>query len=158
MGAGEIALVAALLLSFTLAAHPLHTSMTEVVSNRSGTIELSLRVFADDFTRAAAEHWRRHGRTGAGNAPLADYAAHSLAIADQSGQPIATAFCGIRTAGDMLWICLRTQAPRRDSGFQIVNRVLFEVFDDQINVVRAKHDGRTISLLFTPGDLPATVR
>ncbi len=32
--------------------------------------------------------------------------------------------------------------------------LLTERFDDQINIVRATYDGRTTTLLFTPGDAP----
>jgi hypothetical protein len=38
------------------------------------------------------------------------------------------------------------------TGTRIRNRLLCDRFPDQVNVVRATYDGRSATLLFTPGD------
>ena len=139
----------------TAEAHPLHTSLTELsYEARGDTLRISLRVFVDDFTKAAEGHARRVAKKGgsARQSPLATYAFASMTLTDLTGKPIAMAFCGARRVGDLMWLCFRGVDSSRGKGIRIASRVLFDQFDDQINVVKATYAGRSSSLLFTLGD------
>ena len=149
--------VAALVLACPPAAkaHPLHTTLTELThSPAAGSVEVSMRVFADDFSTAVARH--------AGTAPAPDhrvpdaaafaYLSARFALIDARGRPLGLRWCGARRVEDVVWVCLRGQAPARLAGVRVLNRVLLDLYDDQINLVQAVYEGRRYSLLFTKGD------
>ena len=123
-------------------AHPLHTSLAQVeVDTRNRTISVSLRVFADDFSKAAA-------RAGVS---LPAYAARSFRIFDDSGTQVQMQACGEKLVGDLIWLCFKAKTPEPRS-ITLWSGVLFETFQDQINVVQTTVDGKKGSLLFIPGD------
>ena len=149
-------MVAALLLAATLAtgpsgriaAHPLHTTMAEVTIDRArNTVRVVVRVFADDFGSALSAA----GRAGTWDARAAGYVARAISVADEARRPLAMRDCGTRRQGDLLWLCAETNlAPTHKLSLR--DRMLCELFADQINVVRVT-DGATVrSLLFTRGD------
>ena len=53
---------------------------------------------------------------------------------------------------DVVRAHLRVSVPGGLAGTRIGNRLLCDRFPDQVNVVRATYDGRSATLLFTPGD------
>ncbi len=125
--------------------HPMHTTLTTLSYDpRTASLTATTRAFADDLGRALA---RAHQADST-------YARATIALADQTGRPLPTTWCGSRREGDVLWLCVRTAAPRGPSGMTIAARALFDVFDDQVNIVMAEYDGRRASLLFTKGDPP----
>src|SRR5947207_10275080 len=82
-----------------VAAHPLHTTLTEVtVDATAHTVRAVVRVFADDFGRALARHVHSAAPlTGrAWDDAAASYLAGALSIADRANRPIALHSCGIR--------------------------------------------------------------
>jgi len=138
-------------LSLALVAHPLHTSFAQVTfDTRAKTVEVSLRVFVDDYT-AAADSWAR-GNAARANAPLAGYAVSSFVLRESNGHPVALQSCGDKRVGDLMWLCLRGQLSTARRGASVVSRILFEKFDDQVNIVQTAYDGRKANLLFTSDD------
>lgn len=136
-------------------AHPLHTSLAEIsYDSRSGHISVTLRVFVDDFTNAANLRRRQLAARGvaSGNSPLVEYAQASFSINEASGRRVALRFCGGRRAGDLMWLCLRGTARPGRRQLMLTNQILFDLFRDQINIVKVTMDGRTRNLLFISGD------
>lgn len=135
----------------TAAAHPLHTSLAEVKYDaRRGTIDVSLRVFTDDFTTAATRFAKRRGQS-ASHPAFVMYALAAFTITDAAGGRVVLQPCGERRAGDLTWLCFRGRA-RPGAALRVTSRVLFDLFTDQINIVRAEFGGKKASFLFTPGD------
>jgi len=136
--------------------HPLHTSLAELSLAPDGGVTVSIRVFADDYTAAAERHRKmaaaRRSSADAGISPLVGYALASFSLIDRGGRLVPLEWCGGRQAGDLIWLCLRGRIASRPSGLRVSSRILFDVFDDQINIVQAAYGGRKVSLLFTPGD------
>jgi hypothetical protein len=155
--AGIATLVAAIVLGAPkmLAAHPLHTTLTEVtVDATTHTVRAVVRVFADDFGTALARHVRSAAPpTGrAWDDAAASYLASALSIADRANRPIALHSCGVRRSADLLWICL--DGPTTESAHELRarNSILCELFDDQVNIVQAVRGTDKHSVLFTHGD------
>lgn len=124
-------------------AHPLHTSLAQVtIDSRRRSVEVTLKVFLDDLTKAAA---------GAG-VPVASYAVNSFAIVDGSGAKVPLKSCGEKRVGDLVWLCFNGPLGRSPKSIGMSSRVLFDLYADQINVVQATIDGTRSSLLFTRGD------
>ena len=122
--------------------HPIHTTLTNVTYDRTtAQVTAMVRAFSVDVDRALAQQR---------DTAIADYARASVAFSDQAGRPVPTTWCGSRREGDVVWLCLRAPAPHGASGMTLTDRLLFDVFDDQVNIVMTEHG----SVLFTKGDKP----
>jgi hypothetical protein len=135
--------------------HPLHTTITTITyDGASHQSTVTVRVFANDLDTAIAR--RTHGRSPvssrASDAGSFAYLASVFTAVGPDGRALSVEWCGSRLTGDLLWACLRVATPGGLSGVRIRNQALFELFDDQVNVVMAEYDGRRESLLFTKGD------
>lgn len=143
-----VGIVAAFGLASALAFHPLHTSFAQLTfDDRSKTVEVSLKVFVDDFS-SAAETWA-HGKALKSNAN-SGYAAASFTLRESNGKSIVFQSCGEKRVGDLMWICLRGKVATRPSS--VISRIMFERFDDQVNIVQTNYSGRKANLLFTSDD------
>ena len=127
-------------------AHPLHTSLAEMVYNPAAKeIRISIRVFVDDLTKAS----NAYGRS---QSPIVDYVRASFVVTDRRGRQLPLTSCGNKPVGDLMWVCMRAPAPAGPVGLRVVHKVLFDLYADQINIVQAAYGGKRISLLFTRGD------
>ncbi len=134
-----------------LAAHPMHTTVSEIAWNRaSGQTRLRVRGFADDLGAAAAN--AEGGASSDSAAPR--YVLSRLTICDGSGRAVAIVTEAVEHRGDAVVVLLSGMLPRGLHDVRIGNRLLVERFADQINIVRVTGDGRALSLLFTRGDGP----
>ena len=140
-------------------AHPLHTSLAElVVDQKTGAVQLSLRVFVDDFTKAAIAFQQkqksvRPASTAAQPSPLVLYATSGFMVSDSHGRRVSFTSCGGKRVGDLMWLCFRGQMPSGGGGgFRVASNVMFETFRDQINIVQATYGSKKLNLLFTPGE------
>jgi len=132
-------------LFMALAAHPLHTTLTQLTyRDADHSVEVTVRVFADDFRAALARDVTDSAATA--------YLRSAFTLTDRAGRPIGVVWCGMKRTGDLLWLCLRAPAPRGLSGLRVRVAVLFDRYDDQINIVQAIFEGRRVVLLFTRGD------
>jgi uncharacterized protein DUF6702 len=152
------ALILALLAPHPLFAHPLHTSITIVSYDRaSGRLDVSVRVFADDFERAAAKRALVLSASHARESPFLSYIRASFLVTDANGRSIPFEWCGWRRQGDLVWLCFRGTNRARGT-VMITDRIFHDLYDDQINVVQATSDGRRTNLLFTKGDKARLIR
>jgi hypothetical protein len=136
-------------------AHPIHTTLTQLAYDRGArSVTISVRVFADDFGTAIQRH--SGGRGSFDQAALA-YARRTLTLSPGGKKALPLSWCGARQQGIVVWLCLRAPA-RGLEGLVVHNRMHFELFDDQVNIVQATVDGRRRSLLFTRGDRPKRLR
>ena len=146
-----------------VAAHPIHTTLAELSHDAGkGIVTVSLRLFADDFAAAVARTTRitPASASRAGTLPpdsaMFRYISERFAILVPAGSAgatvIALRWCGVRRSGDVLLVCLRAPHARPLGGVRIRNRLMSEVFDDQVNMVQASHGGRRQLLLFTNRD------
>lgn len=153
------ALVAFLFWSRPVEAHPLHTSLAELTYDaRTKEIRLSVRVFIDDLTRASAAYARTRAgsvlqqKSVVAESPILAYARFAFIVADRAGRRLSLASCGGKRVGDLMWLCFHSSAPVGPAGFQIADRILFDLYSDQINIVQATYGGQRANLLFTRGD------
>jgi hypothetical protein len=134
--------------------HPLHTTLSELSIAADGSVQIVLRAFVDDLSAAAL------GRAGPQPAPVATppdsatarYLGGTLAVIDAAGRRVALSLAGVRRTGDLLWVTLRTPTSPGRGDVRLTNRVLFERYDDQVNVVQTSVAGRRRTLLFTKRD------
>ncbi len=143
-----------------LNAHPLHTTMTTLTyDDATHQATAWVRVFASDLSAAVA---RRAGVAVPADDRVSDsasvaYLRSALELRDGAGRVVPLAWCGSRRTNDLLWLCVRAELPQGLHDARVVNRALWELFDDQINIVSVDDGGRRESLLFTKGDHPKPV-
>ena len=137
-------------------AHPLHSTITELVLDPGrGTVRATIRVFADDLRSAVLR--MAPGRSLPPNGPAWDaavlaYATSVVSLRSARGEALALRSCGTRRMGDLLWLCLEGQVARDAGVLQVRNAMLCELFEDQVNVVQGAVGGTRRSLLFVRGD------
>lgn len=133
--------------------HPLHTTLSELSVAPDGSVQIVLRAFADDFTAVAA------GRAGQVSSPVATpadsqtmrYLGHALVLTDPAGRRVMLTLAGVKRSGDLVWVTLRSTTPVAPNA-RLTNTVLFERYDDQVNIVQTSIAGRRRTLLFTRRD------
>lgn len=145
-----------------LDAHPLHSTITELVEDRAhGVVRATIRVFADDFGTAVAR-WAK-GRVSPASGPawdaaVAAYSSAAFGLQDAQGRAIVTRSCGVKRTGDLLWLCLEAPTAQPLASLKVRNAVLCDLFEDQVNVVQATVASERRSLLFVRGDAYKSVR
>lgn len=135
-------------------AHPLHTTITQltlVPSDRAA--QLMVRMSAEDFAVAVAKRTntqpaRDHRVAEAG--ALA-YAQASVRLLGRDGRPRTLRLCGMEWKDATLLLCLRADAPDGVSQMQLSNVMMFELFEDQVNVVQAAYGPQRRTILFVRG-------
>lgn len=137
--------------------HPLHTSLTVLdYFPGSGTVDLRIRAFADDFGLAVEAFEPVAARAGV--PPVLGYLGHAVRLWDPRGRAVQLEWHGSKRSGDVLWIHLRARLPGGLRGARILNRLSFDLYDDQVNIVQITERGKRRNLLFTPGSKAKAIR
>jgi hypothetical protein len=134
-------------------AHPLHTSVTEVVADQGGRVRVAIRVYADDLGDVAGS-----ASVLPADSAVARYVRGRFALRDRDDHPVLLRWGGLTHQDDAVVIRLEGVVPGGLPGARLANLLLTERFRDQVNVVRASWPGSTVTLLFTSGDGGKSVR
>jgi hypothetical protein len=133
--------------------HPLHTTIAEVTYDpATHAVTAVIRIFSDDLARAVRSRGGVPDDAGA-----VAYVRSAFTIVTPDGRALSLGSCGVRTTGDLRWICLRAPVPAGLRGARVLDAVLTDVYADQVNVVTTNDGDRHDSLLFTRGDRPKAV-
>jgi len=135
-------------------AHPIHTTMAELSCSASGEVSIRVRTFADDFSRAVAKYTRRAAATdfNVSDADATSYVRAAFDLRDAAGKPVAVTLRSQRRTGDVVWLELAAATLRGLRNAQVLNRMLFDVHDDQVNIVKMTCAGAAFTTLFSRGD------
>ena len=134
--------------------HPLHTTLTEITALPDGSLQIVLRAFIDDFSAAVTRRATPQGTpipTPADSA-AARYLGETVVLTDAGGRRVSLQLAGTRRTDDLVWVTLRAPALRSPAGAHLTNRVLFERWDNQVNIVQTAIGARRQTLLFTKRD------
>jgi hypothetical protein len=143
-------------------AHKFHASLANVDYNaETKTAEISFRLFADDLEASLSRRAGSHVRIGLtdGAERLAhEYVASAFTLRDASGAPLRLEWVGLETQTDVVWIYVQAAAPAGLDGVAIDDRLFFDQFDDQVNLVVVRQGDKKASLSFKPGTPAQTVQ
>ena len=146
---GFVLLFPAMLATTSPAAHPMHTTFTEIEQTESrGEISVTIRGFEDDLSTAAHRDAPKAGTDSA----IATYLRQHALLTDRGGRSIPLQAVGLRRSTGVIWVSLRSPRGVDLAGSRFINRALTEVFHDQVNLVQVKLGGRSRTIMFTPGD------
>jgi hypothetical protein len=149
-----------------LAAHAIHTSVAEADYNAATRrLEVSLRVFIDDFEAALSVHARRRLSLAATpreefDAATRTYLAEKFTVRTPDGQFAPLVWVGreVRDAENELWFHFEVALPGGVEGCRVHHQALGEQFPTQINSVRVRDGERRLTLVFLPRQTEKTVR
>lgn len=140
------------------AVHKIHVSVAQLEYNaKQQNVEVVMRVYADDLENALSRHAKRPIKIDpekdreAGDVVMA-YLREHFELKNAAGKPVRFAWVGIESQVDMYWLYFQGKLPAGLAGTQLKNRVLCELFDDQVNIVNAKLQGKQLGLMFEHKD------
>jgi hypothetical protein len=134
--------------------HPLLTTLSQVSAAPDGAVEIVVRAFVDDFAAAVSGRAPApaHATPTPADSATARYLSGALVLTDAAGRRVSLRVVAVRRTDDLIWVTLRAPAVAGGKGARLTNRVLFERYDDQVNIVQTSVGGRRQTLLFTKRD------
>ena len=156
-----LAALAALVLLFPLAGaapalHAYHSTITELRYNATKKqLELSVKVFTDDFEKAISEGQPAHiNLTDTGPRPLAlstAYIQRTLQVSTAAGAPLPLQVLGMQAEKDGYWFFCKVPLPGPVPGIKLRQAIMLDVFGDQMNIVNIEAGDKKQSALFRAG-------
>jgi uncharacterized protein DUF6702 len=141
--------------------HRVHVSVTNLEFNQPRQrVEIVIRVFTDDLENALSRRANRAVKIDPATAGkdrqvvelVMAYLRCSFELKNKAGRTVALSWNGIEGQPDMFWIFVKGRAPGGLEGAQLRNKIFCELFDDQVNIVNAKHQGKQVGLMFETKD------
>ncbi len=122
--------------------HDFHTSLTEINYNpASGSLEITIRVFTDDFENALIKLSGNkkisiNSTAKDHNDPLIEqYINRHFALISPQKETRKGTYLGRETEGDATWLYYEIPNSRNTKGYTLMNDIMQELFDDQTNLV-----------------------
>ena len=155
------AVLVAFILMFPLAGaapalHAYHSTITELRYNAAKKqLELSVKVFTDDFEKALSQGQPTHvNLTESGPRPLvlaSAYLGRTLQVSTTAGVPLQLQVLGMQAENDGYWFYCKVPLPGPVSGVKLRQAALLDSFSDQMNIVNIEANGQKQSALFRAG-------
>lgn len=138
------------------AAHKFHASLTQIeVNSTAKTVEVAIRVFADDLeealTRRSGHRVRLETASDFDELALA-YVASTLKLVAPDGEPLTLRWIGKEASVDVVWLYVEAPMSSNLDGSVLENTLFFDLFEDQVNTVNLKDGKRRATLTFSTGD------
>jgi hypothetical protein len=135
--------------------HPFHVSVCEIFHNSdSKTLEISLKIFIDDFELAIHQNGNNDFilSDATDKKILWEYLADQFII-EVNDRNIPLSIVGFELRNDAVICYIMAQGIYEIDKLRLENKVLTEVFEDQINLTHFQYKGEMKSLQ-TSGEIP----
>ena len=139
------------------AAHKFHTSFAEAEYNaKEASLEITLRTFPDDLEiilkKRNGKKSVRLDRKQETEPLLIAYLQETFQLKNAKGEPVKLSWVGMDAGVDSAWLYFEARMPEGFAGAQLRNQFLFDLYDDQINLVNVKQEDKKRALTFKNGD------
>jgi hypothetical protein len=132
--------------------HPLHLSVSDLVLNpKSGSLEISQRVFLDDLEDAIREHTGQS--IDLSNPKNPQYAQEVVGRYLQrhfqlqiNGKAVQAQYVGYELEEEAIWAYMEVPGVRQIKSISIQHTLFFDRFTDQLNLVHVSQKGEIKSL------------
>ena len=128
--------------------HPFYVSVTEIVQNKtSGDLQVSTRIFFDDFERALEKRYKTKVNIlkpvdrKQVDALIAAYIEDHLKI-NADGKALDLKYVGYEIEEDAAWCYFETEKKAVVKQLKVKNDILFEQHDSQSNMIHAIVGGK----------------
>lgn len=141
--------------------HKFHATIAQLEYNaKEQSVEAVIRFFADDFETAISQHAKREIKFNtpqalkdkANSDAVFSYVRERFELKGKNGNAVKLNWVGMEIQADMVWVYFEGKLPGGLSGAQMRNRLLQELFDDQVNIVNFKFDGKQTGTMFNVQD------
>lgn len=141
--------------------HQVHVSITQIEFDQTRqSVEVVIRVFADDLENALSRHLKRpvkidaatDGRNKEAGEMAIAYLRSCFELRSKNGRQVKLNWAGMEGQADLFWLYIEGKMPGGIDGAQLKNRIFFELFDDQVNIVNTIHRGKQIGLMYEVKD------
>ena len=141
--------------------HKFHATIAQVDYNaKEQAVEAVIRFFTDDFETAISQHAKREIKFGtpqalkdkANNDAVFSYVRERFELKGRNGASVKLIWVGMEMQADMVWVYIEGKLPGGLGGAQLRNRLMQELFDDQVNIVNFKYDGKQTGTMFNVQD------
>ena len=134
------------------AAHKFHTSFTEAEYNaKEGSLQITLRTFPDDLELILGKRSGksvRLDRKQDAEPLLVAYLQETFQLKNSKGEIVKLSWVGMDAGVDSAWLYFEARLPDGLAGAQLRNQFLFDLYDDQVNLVNVKQDKQKRALTF----------
>ncbi len=142
-----IPLLAIILTSMKPAPHPFHVSVIEVNHNAADrTLEISCKIFTDDFEKILAKNYKaKVDLINPPNKPAMDslvkkYLFSHLTI-KANGKPVTFSYLGFENESEAAYGYIEVENVSSVSKLEISTNIMFDLFDDQMNIMHVTVGG-----------------
>jgi hypothetical protein len=128
--------------------HPFYLSVTEINYNPdSKRIELSVRMFTDDFENALRAQYKQSidlinpKDINQMNQFVREYIGKNLEII-ADGKPVPVKFLGYEKDQDVIWSYFESEELLKPGHYRITNTLLYQHIESQSNIIHCNHAGQ----------------
>ena len=136
-------------------AHKYHTSVTRLEYNaEEHTAEITIQMFVEDLENILGKRARKPVRLDGGKDAeriVFNYLQGAFELQSRAGK-FDLQWVGMEMKGEMLWIYAMTKMPEGLSKVSVRNSLLFDLYDDQVNIVNVLSGEKKTGLVFKHGD------
>lgn len=143
-----IPLLALVLTSFSAGTpHPFHVSVVEIEHNAGEkTLEISCKIFTDDFETTLAKNYKaKVDLTNPPNKAAMDSLVKKYLFSHLSlkanGKPVVFNYIGFENENEAAYGYLQVDNITSLSKLEITNTIMYDRFDDQVNIMHVKVNG-----------------
>ncbi len=137
-------------------AHRYHTSLTRVeLNDKEKLLEITVQTFSHDLEAALEKHQGKRislDKTENIEQIIVKYLGENFVVKNEKGETKQLRWIGREQKTDTVWLYLEADMPEGIEGATLDNRFMFEVFDDQVNLVSARYNNQLNHLVFRPND------
>lgn len=144
------------------AVHKFHASLTQIEFNaETGTAEVAMRLFIDDLENSLSK------QVGVSIALDQDremvieetlkYIKKVLLVKGPKSAAYEPTWVGMEYDVHVVWVYVEFPVPKNIQSLEVMNRVFFDQFQDQVNTVNLKSGKKKETLVFRFGDSSKTV-
>lgn len=138
-------------------AHRFHTSFAEADYNaKEASLQITLRTFPDDLENILSRRSKKSVRLDRKKETeplLAAYLQETFQLKNARGEIVKLSWVGMDAGVDSAWLYFEAALPEGCcAGAELRNGFLFDLYDDQINLVNVKHGDKKHALTFKNGD------
>ena len=144
-------------------AHPFHMSVVEINHNgQDKTLEISCKIFTDDFEKVLAKNYNtKVDLTNPSNKAVMDSLVKKYIFShfgmNLNGKPVSMVYVGFETEKEASYAYVEVDNVNAVSKVDIYNNLMYDMFDDQVNIMHVISGGKRESTKLTYPDKQASV-
>lgn len=142
---------------FCTALHPFHISITDIeFDEEAKSIEIAQKIFTDDLQVALNAFSTEKtdlldkSQKEANDLLIRKYLSDNIHI-EINGKPTDFEFLGTQREGDATWCFMEIPKTKKLKSIKVKNTLLFEMFEDQMNLVHVKRNDEIKSMRLIKG-------